>query len=75
MKISVDEDRELLLEEVYSGVGFRTNDGETLGVCMRDSGFEINYNGQWFSLQKGKITPFTSEARRFLETKECEFER
>ena len=55
MKIQVDEDNEILLTEVYSGVGFKTSDGEFLGVCMRDTGFEFNYNGTWYEAKKGVV--------------------
>jgi hypothetical protein len=46
MKISVAGDRSILLEEVFSGVGFKTKDGEEFGICMRDTGYEFNYNGE-----------------------------
>lgn len=60
MKITVNEDRSLQIEEAYVGPVFKTSDGETLGVCMRDSGFEITYKApgsteRWFSLQNGKL--------------------
>lgn len=55
MKIEVDENNEILLTEVYSGVGFKTNDGETLGVCMRDTGYEFNYMGTWYEAKDGEI--------------------
>ena len=55
MKITVNENREIILKEVYSGVGLETRDGEFMGICMRDSGFEFNYNGTWYSAQNGKI--------------------
>ena len=45
MKINAIDKGEILLTEVYSGVLLRTNDGETMGICMRDSGFEFNYEG------------------------------
>lgn len=53
MKIEANEKAEITLKEVFSGVGFETADGEFLGVCMRDTGFEINYNGTWFEAKKG----------------------
>ena len=31
------------IKEAYIGVIFKTSDGETLSVAMRDSGFELNY--------------------------------
>lgn len=56
MKIETDKNGDIILKEVFSGVGFETADGETFGICMRDSGFEFNYNGVWYSAQQGKIT-------------------
>jgi len=56
MKIGTTDNGEILLTEVYSGVLLRTDDGETMGICMRDSGFEFNYNGDWYSAQKGVVT-------------------
>lgn len=58
MKIIADARNELLITECFSGVGFKSPEGETLGVCMRDSGFEINYEGEWYSLQKGFLKKF-----------------
>ena len=56
MKIGVNhKDNTILLTEVYSGVGFKTSDGETLGVCMRDSGYEFNYEGTWYEAKNGII--------------------
>lgn len=41
MKIEVGENGDLVLKEVFNGVIFETDDGEFLGVAMRDDGFEI----------------------------------
>lgn len=56
MKIEVDEERNIVLKEVFSGVGLETRDGEFMGICMRDSGFEFTYEGASYSAQKGVIT-------------------
>lgn len=42
MKIEVNEDREIVLKNVYSGVLMETEEGNAIGVCMRDDTFEIN---------------------------------
>jgi len=42
MKIDVTEDGIIRLKDVFSGVMFETEEGEKLGVCMRDGGFEIS---------------------------------
>lgn len=55
MKVSVDENRNILLEEIFTGVILKTRDGEQLGICMRDSGFEFTYQGKSYSAQKGRV--------------------
>ena len=62
MKIGVSEDHELEIRECFSGVGFITSDGESLGVCMRDSGYEITYQGQWWRLVGGEVNRMISPA-------------
>lgn len=58
MKISV-EDNSIILEEVFSGICLRTEQGEALFICMRDGGFELNYNGKIYSIQSGAIKVLT----------------
>lgn len=41
------------LQNIYSGVGFLSPDGEELGLCMRDGGYEITYNGKVYELKGG----------------------
>lgn len=55
MRIETNDKGEIILKEVYSGIGLETSDGEYMGICMRDTGFEFNYNGTWYSAQKGVI--------------------
>lgn len=63
MKITVDEHREIVLKEVFSGVGLETSEGNAIGVCMRDDTFEINVipkgseKRNWWrvNMQKGTI--------------------
>ena len=59
MKIEVNENREIVLKEVFSGVGFVSPDDEELGVCMRDGGYEIYYNGKRWRLCKGEVECLT----------------
>jgi hypothetical protein len=42
MKIEVGENREVVLKEVFNGVLLETEEGNQLGICMRDNTFEIN---------------------------------
>ena len=40
MRIEVDEERVIVLKNVYSGVILETEEGNKLGLCMRDDTFE-----------------------------------
>ena len=68
MKIRVDDDRTLVLEEMYSGVVLRTSEGNEIGICMRDDTFEINvmpggrHTQNWWrvNMQDGTIVSMSS---------------
>jgi len=55
MKIEVSENNNIILREIYNPIGIKTNDGETIILMMRDSGFEIFYENQFFEMKKGKV--------------------
>ena len=54
MKIEVDEDRDMVLKEVYNGLYIETSEGNRIGFCMRDDTVEFNVipadsaKSQWF---------------------------
>ena len=50
MRIDIDEHNNLRLKEVYSGILLETEEGNQIGICMRDDTLEINV------LPKGKNT-------------------
>ena len=54
MKITT-KDNNIILGEVYSGIGLKTNDNEFMFICMRDEGFEFNYQGTWYEAKNGKV--------------------
>jgi hypothetical protein len=60
MKIEVDDDNEILLTEVYTGVGLKTDSGEILNICMRDSGYEFKYMGTWYEAKNGTVQKMDS---------------
>lgn len=43
MKITINEHRDFQLENVYNPVTLLSDDKEKIGICMRDSGFELWY--------------------------------
>lgn len=59
MKISIDENGEIMISENYVGVVMRASD-QRIGVCERDGGFEINIiqsdgSHEWYAIADGKI--------------------
>ncbi len=71
MKITTTENGEIQLEEVYNPIVLKTRDGEVMAITMRDTGFELNYQGKWYSAKQGVIEPFDmNEAKS--ETKQSD---
>lgn len=62
MKVTTNENGEIQLEEVFSGIILKTPSGEIMGICMRDSGFEFNYQGKLYSAQEGDVLPFKTSS-------------
>ena len=63
MKIKVNEENTMQLEEVFNSVVLKTKEGEKLAICMRDSGFEFNYQGKWYFAKEGFVGPFNLSVR------------
>ena len=57
MKVTVNEQGIIQLEEVFNGIILKTRDGEKMSICMRDSGFEFNYKGELYSAKEGFVSP------------------
>lgn len=72
MKLTTDESG-IVLEEVYSGIGLKTRDGEFMGICMRDTGFEFNYQGTWYEAKNGIVRKLnvSNEPCKKCETMQC----
>lgn len=43
MKVSVDENKNIIIEEAYLPVVFESAEKERMATCMRDTGFEVIY--------------------------------
>ena len=63
MKVITNEQGVIQLEEVFSGIILKTPDGEEMTICMRDSGFEFNYQGEWYFAKEGFVEPFRRSSR------------
>ncbi len=55
MKIILNEENELQLEEVYNGILLKINDDELIDIYMRDGGFEFKYQNKWYSAKEGRV--------------------
>ena len=55
MKITVNEQSEIILKEVYNGIGLESNSGEQFSICTRDSGFEFSYGNKRYKAKNGDI--------------------
>jgi len=55
MKIEVGENSEIIVKEVYNGITLETNSKEKIFICMRDSGFEVNYGGKNYNFKNGEV--------------------
>jgi hypothetical protein len=56
LKITVNDDNNIQFENVYVPIIFKSRDGETISIVMRDSGFEFNYQGEWYDAQRGEVS-------------------
>ena len=55
MRIETNQIGVFVLKEVYNPIQLRTNSGEFINICMRDSGFEITYQYNNYEAQNGEI--------------------
>lgn len=55
MKISVNQDNSFQLEEFYLPITLVSNNKEEIHICLRDSGFEFKYQGDWYTAKNGKV--------------------
>ena len=55
MKIEVNQNNLIQLEQVYVPIKLVTNDKEEMTIVMRDSGFEFKYQGDWYSAKNGQV--------------------
>ncbi len=58
MKVTVNEERNLEIEEAFNPIVLKTEKGEKMIICMRDSGFEFNYQGKNYFAKEGYVEPF-----------------
>ena len=56
MKIETLRDGTLNFKEVFNGIQLETESGNKIGICMRDNGFEIIYQGKNYEAKRGLIS-------------------
>jgi hypothetical protein len=75
MKLSVNEKRTIELENVFNPIKLVTEEKEELTICMRDSGFEFNYNGTLYSAQNGILREMQSSKKDTLNQEDVAKEK
>lgn len=60
MEITVSEHGTIELRKVFNSIKLVTEDGETMFICMRDSGFEFMYEGEDYSAKEGEVKPIVN---------------
>ena len=63
MKVTTNEHGIIILEDVVIGIDLKSKDGEIMTICMRDSGFEFRYQGEWYFAKEGFVEPFRRSSR------------
>jgi len=63
MKVTVNENGTIQLEHIYNSIALKTDSNEEMFICMRDTGFEFKYEGQWYSAQNGVIEKMFNHER------------
>lgn len=63
MKFTKNKDGILQIENVFNSILLKTNSGEEMYICMRDSGFEFKYQGEWYFAKEGYVEPFKKSIR------------
>jgi len=62
MKIEINEHGTIVLKEVFNPIKLQTKDGETLIITMRDSGYEICYENEFYELKQGKVSKYSRQS-------------
>lgn len=70
MKLSIDEDRTFVIEEVFNGAVIKTEEGNRIGFCLRDDTVELNVlpasgGSRWFRVDMDtlRIGPMNDQVR------------
>lgn len=55
MELKVIEHGQLELRQVFNPIKLVSPDDEEIFVCMRDSGYEVKYEGKIYSFKEGEV--------------------
>lgn len=72
MKIEVNEHGIVVLKSVFNPIKLITDAGEVLIITMRDSGFEICYQNDFYELKNGVVSPYQHKDGETLITENDE---
>jgi len=55
MKLTVQENYVLMLEEVFNPIVLKSGADDVISICMRDSGFEFTYHEKTYEAKNGEV--------------------
>lgn len=62
MKIEINEHGTIVLKEIFNPIKLVTADNETLIITMRDSGFEVCYENEFYELKQGNVSKYSRQS-------------
>ena len=69
MEITTSQNGIIEMRKVFNPITLITDKGERISICMRDSGFELNYNGRLFSAKNGELEMMSKQEKiKFSDT-------
>ena len=72
MTLLVEQDGTLQLREVYNAIDLKSNEGELFSICMRDSGFEFEYQGTKYEAKDGVLQIVPKKVLKLVKEFEVE---
>ena len=63
MKISVNDQNTIQIEDCFESILLKSPNGETFHIAMRDGAFEFFYNGIWYYAKDNIIGEFKTSSR------------
>lgn len=75
MKVTVTQEGDIKVTEVFNPLVLETEQGEQMVITMRDTGFEFSYGGEMYFAKQGYLEPFHKSVRDNYLVSELQYHR